>query len=317
MSSFSAKEILEFIGISTEYVGNLNSYVNNAKPINSAESNSISFISSERKDKLQLLKESKAGIVIVDIQSKEKLDASKNQVLFFVNNPRLKFIEILERFFVNKESAKIHPSAIIHKSAIIGENVSIGPRTILGKVEIGDNTIIHGNCYIFDNVKIGSNVLIWPGAIIGSDGFGYIKTESEEILNFPHIGGVVIEDHVHIGANTCIDRGSLGDTIIKKNVKIDNLVHIAHNCHIGEGTFVIANAMIGGSTFIGKNSWVAPSSSIRDAIIVGENTVIGMASVVTKSIIPNNVVTGNPARPLKDIKRINDYLNSIVNKADS
>ena len=160
--------------------------------------------------------------------------------------------------------------------------------------------MIHGNIFIYDQVSIGSDVTIHSGTVVGADGFGYEKDENGEVFKFPHIGGVIIENDVEIGANTCIDKGSLGNTLIKRGAKIDNLVHIAHNVEIGENTFVIANAMVGGSTKIGDNAWIAPSVSLMNGISIGKDVTIGMSSLVTKAIPDGETYAGSPAKPLKE-----------------
>ena len=121
---------------------------------------------------------------------------------------------------------------------------------------------------------------------------------NKEFEKFPHIGGVVIEDDVEIGANACIDKGTLGDTIIRKGSKLDNFVHIAHNVTIGQHTAVIAHAMIGGSTVIGNYSWIAPSVVIRDGLNIGNNVLVGLGAVVTKNIPDNETWAGIPAMHL-------------------
>ena len=135
-----------------------------------------------------------------------------------------------------------------------------------------------------------------PNTTIGGTGFGYEKNTDGEFELFPHIGGVRIEKNVDIGANTCIDRGTLGNTIIGAGSKIDNLVHIAHNVKIGRNCAIIAHSMIGGSTVINDNCWVAPSACVRDGISIGSNSIIGLGSVVVKPIPDNEVWAGNPAR---------------------
>ena len=149
-----------------------------------------------------------------------------------------------------------------------------------------------------------NNVTIEHGAVIGSDGYGYSRAKDGKIEPFPHIGGVHIEDDVYIGANTCIDRGSLGDTVIGKGSKIDNLVHIAHNVIIGENVMVIANSMIAGSVNVRNNSWIAPSASILNQKSIGEGSTVGIGAVVLKDVEAKTVVSGVPARPLKQHMKI-------------
>jgi UDP-3-O-[3-hydroxymyristoyl] glucosamine N-acyltransferase len=129
-------------------------------------------------------------------------------------------------------------------------------------------------------------------------GFGYEKDEDGHYQVIPHIGGVLIEENVEIGNNTCIDRAVLGNTILKKNCKIDNLVHIAHGVIVGENSLVIAHAMVGGSTVIGDNVWVAPNAALINKITIGDNATIGLGAVVVKNVGENDTVIGNPAKPM-------------------
>ncbi len=140
--------------------------------------------------------------------------------------------------------------------------------------------------------------------MIGADGFGYERNEVGELEKFPHVGGVLIEDNVEIGANSCIDRGSLGDTRICQGARIDNLVHIAHNVYVGRHAVVIANAMVGGGTHIGDFAWVAPSACLRDRIKIGDKSLVGLASLVTKDVPNGETVLGCPARSLAKHKRL-------------
>ena len=145
----------------------------------------------------------------------------------------------------------------------------------------------------------GKNVIIGENCSIGNDGFQYIENPEGRLVKFPHFGNVIIEDDVEIGNNTCIDRGALSNTIIRKGVKIDNLVHIAHNVDIGENTMVVAQSMVAGSVKIGKNCWISPSSCIKNKIIIGDNVLIGMGAVVIRDVESNSVMIGNPAKLLR------------------
>lgn len=228
----------------------------------------------------------------------------KNDKLNFiiVDKPRLAFKQILDTFFVSKEkpaficaSAKIDQSVKYNNSVYIGENVVIEENCEIGEnTFIGNNTVIHANTIIKNNVKIGCN------NTIGCIGFGYEKNEDGQWEAIPHIGNVIIHDNVEIGNNNCIDRAVLGSTLISKNVKIDNLVHIAHGVKIGENSLIIANAMIGGSTIIGENVWVGPSASVINKGVVKNNGFIGMSAVVVKPVEENTIVAGNPAKYLRD-----------------
>jgi len=153
-----------------------------------------------------------------------------------------------------------------------------------------------GKCKIIK----GRNVKIGEFCSIGNEGFGFVQDYDGAWIRFPHHGGIIIGDDVEIGDNVCIDRGSLSDTVIGKGVKIDNLVHIAHNVTIGENSMIVAKSMIAGSVKIGDNCWISPSSNIRNGIKIGNNVMVGMGSNVVKDIPDNVVVAGNPARVIRE-----------------
>tara|TARA_B110000438_G_C15746558_1_gene621004 strand:+ start:189 stop:1118 length:930 start_codon:yes stop_codon:yes gene_type:complete len=230
---------------------------------------------------------------------------SSNSILIESNNPKYVFLMVATNFFsdilVNHWNQGDELNTCLDTK--IGESVQLAPGVVLGsniKIEdnviIGPNTVIN-NCCISKNVKIGAN------CSIGLDGFGFDKNPSGEYYRFPHIGKVIIEENVEIGNNTCIDRGALSNTIIHSGVKIDNLVHIAHNVEIGKNTLIIANSMIGGSSVIEENVWVAPSSSIMNQINIGENSIIGLGAVVLDSVQQDHVMVGNPATSIKDKRK--------------
>lgn len=220
-----------------------------------------------------------------------------------VKKPRLVFMRIVGLFFATEEalgkiaaSARIHPGVVFDPAVVsIGENVVIEEGVVLGSdVRIDHNTVIRAASRIGDHVRIGAN------CTIGGVGFGYELNDEGHYDLLPHIGKVVIENHVEIGNNTCIDRAVLGETLIGENVKIDNLVHIAHGVKIGRNSLVIANAMIAGSVSVGENAWIAPSVSVIQKTVIGAGAVIGMGSVVLKNVDPDTVVAGVPARKLRD-----------------
>ncbi|MBI2722889.1 MAG: UDP-3-O-(3-hydroxymyristoyl)glucosamine N-acyltransferase [Bacteroidetes bacterium] len=279
-------------------IGDTNTTVNKVirfDELNTSNDN-IAWINEKNKEKLYKVK---AGIFICPSTIEEQ-KLSPNCTYLFFQNPRKAFRELLEHFFVQKKpDAFISPSANIGNNVTIGMNVYIGHNTIIeDNVQIGDATIIYHNNTILSNTIIKENVQIGSNNTIGGIGFGYEKDEDGTYKMIPHIGNVIIEENCEIGNNTCIDRAVLGSTILKKNCKVDNLVHIAHGVVIGENSLIIAHAMIGGSTVIGKNVWVAPNSSIINAIHISDNATIGLGAVVVKNVNENEIVVGNPAKPL-------------------
>jgi UDP-3-O-[3-hydroxymyristoyl] glucosamine N-acyltransferase len=177
-------------------------------------------------------------------------------------------------------TARIGAGVFIGTDVVIREDAVIGPNTCLQHVTVGSRSVIGANCSI------------------GGPGFGLVWNERDGWLRFPHVGRVEIEDDVEIGSNTCIDRGALGDTRIRKGARIDNLVHIAHNADIGSNALIIANAMVAGSAVIGERAWIAPSAAIMNQLSVGAGAVVGLGAVVVKSVEAGTTVVGNPAKPL-------------------
>jgi UDP-3-O-[3-hydroxymyristoyl] glucosamine N-acyltransferase len=279
--------------------------IKNGRNISEAGEGEITFLGAKYKDKArELFSASKASLMIVD---KEIYDAVKdirsNSVLVIADNPKETMVDCLSEFFLKKVVPGVHPSAVIDASVRIGADNYVGPHCIIEEnVVIGDNCVIEGNVMIRKDTVIGNNVLLKAGAVIGGQGFGYVK-KGKEWTNFPHFGNVVIEDNVEVGSNTCIDRGALGSTLIKRGAKIDNLVHIAHNVVVGENSLIIADAMIGGSTVIGDDTWVAPSTAIRNGLTIGANCVVGMGAVVIKNVEDGTTVVGNPAVPFTKGKK--------------
>lgn len=270
-----------------------------ATTIKEGHSKAISWVAPGRKDELELLTQSKAAIVICELSNTTIDQESIFSTLILVKSPKKTFVNILRAMYPDPDLKGIHPSAIIHPEATISPSAYIGPNSIIGKCFIGADSMLYGNNYIFDNCHIAERVTILPGTVIGGPGFGFAKDDSDEFIRFPHIGGVIIESDVEIGSNSCIDRGTLGNTHIHEGVKIDNLVHIAHNVIIGKNSVIIANAMIGGSTVIGEQVWVAPSSSIRDGLTIEQHALVGMGSVITKNMPAHEVWFGNPAKSKK------------------
>ncbi|MBI2876473.1 MAG: UDP-3-O-(3-hydroxymyristoyl)glucosamine N-acyltransferase [Candidatus Tectomicrobia bacterium] len=237
--------------------------------------------------------------------------------LIRVKNPYLAFAQILELFypprtrpgFVSEqafigENAHLGPDVCIFPFVYVGEGAEVGEGTILypfvflGEgVKVGRHTRIYPQVAVYEGVEIGDRVIIHAGAVIGSDGFGFVRMEDGRQRKIPQIGRVIIEDEVEIGANVCIDRANLGETIVRRGVKFDNLAHVAHNVVIGENSLIVAQAGISGSCELGKNVILAGQAGLIDHIKVGDNAIALAQSGVTEDVPAGAFVSGSPAVP--------------------
>ncbi len=260
-----------------------------------------------------------------------------DRTVIFVENPRLAFARAApwliptERPFVG-----IHSTAIIAESARLEKDVAIGAWTVIEDgVQIGNSTVIFPGCYIGKNCKIGSGCSIFPGvvlysgveihdritihsgSVVGSDGFGFVFDGTRQ-LKVPQRGGVIIEADVEIGANTSIDRGALDNTILEEGAKIDNLCQIAHNVRIGANAIVSAQTGIAGSSVIGRQATIGGQVGIADYCRIDEKATVGaQCGVPSRKRVPaGQVFWGTPARPLKDIKARQAYLNRLPKIAE-
>ena len=283
VSGISLKELAQKIGANLE--GDPNKEVVGLNTLDSASSNEVSFIA--RKSFLSSLPSSKAGALICSNDLSEGYSGNK----LIGEDPYLLYARCTKVF---KELINKSPILGISKLAQIGNNVSISKKSsvanfvdisdgvtveddvVIGSgVAIGENSVIgsgskiYPNVTIYDSVEIGSNCIIHSGTVIGSDGLGFAKHKGDW-LKIEHLGKVIIGDNVEIGSNTSIDRGSVGDTLVEDNVKIDNLVHLAHNVKIGSGTAIAANSAVAGSSSIGKNCTLAGCCAVVDNIEVAD-----------------------------------------------
>ena len=296
LREFKCSELAEIVG---GKASSPNITVDNISSLNSSNANSISFLSDS--SYIPRLKETKSKVILI---KKEDLKYwGKDYIL--VKNPYLAFSKIATLFNELGENGKysIHESVVfgnnskpeennsirahstIGDNCLLGKDIQIGSNVTVGdNVVIGSNTVIHSNVTIESNVKIGANCVFFSGSRIGTDGFGYAPDDDGSWAKIPQTGGVIIEDNVHIGANTTIDCGAIDNTIIKTGVKIDNLVHIAHNCVIGENTIIAAMAGFAGSSKIGKACMIGGGARIGPNISIADRTVISPTTPIARSI---------------------------------
>ena len=276
--------------------------------------NCISFLS--RQDYKKYFFESLASAVIVD---ENYVLPNDKKTVIRVKNPALGFIKTINLFFPSKTViGKIHPLAVVHTSVKKGKNINISPMAVIDKdVEIGDDvsigagvyigegskigskTKIDSNVTIRENVIIGNNVNINSGTVIGSDGFGIIK-DGEKQHQFPHLGSVKIGNDVMIGANCSIDRGTIGNTIIGEQSKLDNQIQIAHNVKIGRGCIIASQVGIAGSSILGDFVTIAGQVGVVSHIKIGDGSTIASKSAVMQEVGANSIVSGIPAQNHKN-----------------
>ncbi len=293
----------------SEITGLLNGKVENpkdiditkAKSLKSADKESIAFLS--EKKYLQDAISSKAGAILTD---KFYPDIKTTQIV--VKNPKEAFYQLLEILYPDEElkpfiaetakigeNVKLGKDVVIKDYVVIEDNVEIADGTIVypfsfigTNTKIGKDCIIYPNVSIYKNTTIGNNVIVHSGAVIAGDGFGYYQKNSKH-KKIKHVGRVVIEDNVEIGANTTIDRAMVDETVIKEGTKIDNLVMLGHNVEIGENTILVSQVGIAGSSKVGKNCILAGQVGVADHINIGDNVIVTAKSGVGKDLPPDNI----------------------------
>ena len=308
---FSAAQIAALINGKLE--GDPEVLVNNFGKIEEAQSGQLAFLANPKYE--EYLYSTGASIIIVNDNQvlKEKINAT----LILVPDAYLAFASLLSKYqeMMNQQLTGIQEPVYISKTASLGENAFIGAFAYIGNnVKLGKNVKIYPQSYIGDDVSIGDHSVIYPGvkiyhrcvigeyvtihagSVIGADGFGFAPQADGSFKKIPQMGNVVIEDYVEVGSNATIDRATIGSTLIKKGVKLDNLIQIAHNVEIGSNTVIAAQSGVSGSTKLGKNVMVGGQVGIVGHIQIADGSKINAQSGVTKSMkTPNSAVTGSPA----------------------
>ena len=302
-----------------EVEGNSEIEVSKLSKIEDGGPESLSFLANPKYT--QFIYTTKASIVIVNKIFKAEKEI--HSTLIRVEDAYKSFSKLLEYYNqVKMNKTGIESPVFISKSATYGENIYIGAFAYLGEnIKIGNNTKIYPNVYIGDNVVIGDNVILFSGAkiysdtligdncvihscaILGADGFGFAPNEQGEFIKVPQTGNVIIEDNVDVGAATSIDRATLGSTIIRKGVKLDNHIQIAHNVEIGKNTVIAAQTGIAGSAKIGENCMIGGQVGIVGHITIGNNVKIQAQSGIGRNVKDNETLQGSPALPYSDYNK--------------
>ncbi len=314
---FTATQIAEIL--EGEIDGNPDVEVSTLSKIEEGENGSLTFLSNPKYTNFLYSTNASIAIVNKDFIPEKKINLTLIKVedagmafstlLSYYNQIKLHKVGIEQPSFIS-ESAKLGEDiyigafAYIGNNVILGNNVKIYPNTYIGdNVTIGDDTTLFSGAKVYSESVIGKNCNINSGAIIGADGFGFLPDENGKQQKIPQIGNVIIEDNVEIGSATTIDRATLGSTIIRKGVKLDNLIQIAHNVEIGKNTVIAAQTGIAGSTKIGKNCMIGGQVAIVGHIKIGNNVRVQATSGVAKSLKDNDVVQGYRAFNYSDYNR--------------
>ena len=288
---FTAKQIADMIGGRVE--GNENAKISTFAKIEEGKEGAISFLSNPKYT--SYIYETKSSVVLVnnDLQ----LERPVSCTLIRVDNAYECVAKLMQAYAqMQPKKTGIDSLAFVAKSAKIGKDVYIAPFACIGEnVTIGDGCAIYPHVVIYDGCQIGNNVTIHAGSVIGADGFGFAPN-AEGYDKIPQLGIVVIEDNVEIGANTCVDRSTMGQTIIHKGVKLDNLIQVAHNCEIGENTVMSAQAGMAGSTKIGAWCMVGGQAGFSGHIKIADKTFVGAQSgVISNTKGDGEQLIGAPA----------------------
>jgi len=256
------------------------------------------------------LAETKAGAILVPADL-----TSDDPRLIRVAKPYVALAEVLDRFFNTRTIASgISPRASVATSAKIGNNVTIGAFTVIGDgAEIGDDTLIYSNVTIYDGCIVGKRCILHSGVVIGADGFGFAQVGGKH-RKIPQIGIARIEDDVEIGANTCIDRAALGETVIGEGTKIDNQVQIGHNVRIGKHCLVVSQVGIAGSTEVGDYAVLAGQAGVAGHLKIGSRAQIGGSTAVFHDVPDGVKVMGNPALEFREFARRDFMLKRLLKK---
>lgn len=256
--------------------------------------------------------DSKASCLIVS--SGERFPG---RTLIEVSNPKLAFSLIGAVLHPTDRQPSIHPTAVVAETADIALTAYIGPHVTVGEyVRVGDHCVLHPNVVLYDGVSIGNRVILHAGVCIGADGFGYVRHDLG-YQKFPQIGTVVIEDDVEMGAYTCVDRAALGRTRIGRGTKLDNMVHVGHNCDIGERVVIAAQTGISGSVVIEDDCVIGGQVGFGDHTRVQKGAIIGSkAGILPGKIVRPGVWWGIPVQPLDQYKRMNAHMNKLAEMRD-
>lgn len=308
--------------------GNPETKLNTVARIEEGTPGALSFLSNPKYEPYLYTTGASAVLVKNDFIPSKEVTAT----LIRVDDPYQALARLLA-FYEQARPAKkgIHPSAVIDEKASVGRDVFIGACTVISEnAVIGDGCSLHPQVYIGENVKIGKNCTLHPGvkvyrdcvigndctihagAVVGADGFGFAPVSDSNFMKIPQIGNVIVEDNVEIGSNACVDRATMGSTIIRKGVKLDNLIQVGHNCEIGENTVIAAQSGLAGSTRVGRNCMFGGQVGLAGHLTIADGVKIGAQSGIMSTVTEENaVLLGYPATDSRQFLRSVAYIRKI------
>ena len=311
MMEFTAEMIAGFLG--GDILGDKNASVHTVSSIEEGKAGSLAYLTNPKYE--PFLYTTGASIVLVDrsFEPAQPVAATLIKVddaaacvvkllsMYNAAKPRRKGIS--DRAFISEkaqvgEECYIGDFTVVEEGVTIGKNCQIYPQVYLGRgVTIGDNTTLYPGVKIYEGCSVGANCILHAGAVIGADGFGFMPNAAGGFDKIPQLGNVIIEDDVEIGANTCIDRAKTDSTIIRRGVKLDNLIQIGHNVQIGENTVSSAQTGIAGTSRVGRNCFLAGQVGIADHVTIGDRVKVGSKSGIDKNVGDDEIRLGYPALP--------------------
>ncbi len=324
-------EVAELVGGRLAGSASATASMSGVTPLEDAGPDELGFLAAKRY--VRYLATSRAGAYLVDATLENLLPKQAPRVV--VEAPHAALRALLVHFHpAASVAAEVHPSAVIGRgvrlglgvrvepfvvlgdSVAIGDGARIGAHCVLGpRTSVGARSVLHPHVVTYADSAIGADVILHSGVRIGSDGFGYTRVDGVQV-KMPQVGRAVVEDDVEIGANSTIDRGSLGDTLVGKGVKVDNLVQIAHNVRVGAATMIAALVGIAGSTRIGRGAWIGGRACAANHLEIGDGARITFGSTVLRDVPPDETVSGYPARPHREQLRAQAHSNRLPDRVE-
>jgi len=301
--------------VSGRVVGDPDRIVRGVRPLDDAGADDLAVLHNPKY--AGAAQRSAAGVILV-----REPTGLETRDLLLHDAPYVALARILEVLYpVHRPTAGVHPTAVVAPEARLGDDVSIGPLTVveagariggatvvgpgcvIGRdAEIGSGCLIHARVVVAAGCRVGDRCILQPGVVLGGDGFGFATADGVHV-KVPQVGRAILGDDVEIGANSTVDRGSLGDTVIGRGTKIDNLVMVAHNVEIGRGCLIAAQAGIAGSTTVGDGVMMGGQVGVAGHVRIGDGAQLGARSAVMKSVPEGTLVSGDPARPFRETRR--------------